>query len=806
MSVLTGSSDVAVTVDDAAAAEVAELIAAAVPTSPEAELALYEQEAAQPGEPGEDPRRQARLVHQMGALRERRLHNAREAGRLYTQSLTADPTLQANTWALYRLFSARGAWDNLLRLLEAELRFAPLPSARDRADVLVEKGRLLEDRLGRPADARAAYRAALEADPGHAAALLCLLLAALETQVPDEVAEALGGLGKLAQEPRLRALFSIELARVQRGPLEDVDSDGLRRSADTLFRALLDGAAEEPIGEELDRLSLASGDAGLRARVLDMFDSRLGRDEGTGAGARSDPAFLVALHREKARSLSKRGAREAALAVLERGLGMVPGHPLLIADLLDLAEEVGRADTIARLIEGGAVREGSYRHHEALLRRAEVASRVGALGEAIGSLEQIPESSRLFPLAWLARVRVVARLGDGEALARLFAEQAERLVTEASGAAPGGAEIAEAAHLLTRAAAIHGEEGSAEDLTAAAGLLRRALELVPGFPAAREGLRDVLGRRTEFRELATLYEEEAAGTEDPARKRRLRQSLHLLQRDLVRDGEAARRIESELGEPVDELVALTRAADEAGERFVSKGEGAEEAIPHLRTLSERAGQGEVAAGLRLLAADVAASAGAERSAIALAEEAFRCDPRSPAAAALEQRHRAAGRSDEALKVLLAELEAQDRASSETGAPDEVTLTLRFRAALCAPEAGNGNVEQALALLEPLRARGESAAILLSWDICREAVAPGFEATLLQEPAVVDFFRRQSPLGDARRLLALAEGAGFEHDTNAVTIVAEGAPDRVVPLADKRAVARAVLDAVVDARTPEQERS
>jgi phosphopantothenoylcysteine decarboxylase/phosphopantothenate--cysteine ligase len=52
----------------------------------------------------------------------------------------------------------------------------------------------------------------------------------------------------------------------------------------------------------------------------------------------------------------------------------------------------------------------------------------------------------------------------------------------------------------------------------------------------------------------------------------------------------------------------------------------------------------------------------------------------------------------------------------------------------------------------------------------------------------------------------ADGAGFEHDTNAVTIVAEDRPDRVVPLADKRAVARAVLDAVVDARNPQQERS
>ena len=45
----------------------------------------------------------------------------------------------------------------------------------------------------------------------------------------------------------------------------------------------------------------------------------------------------------------------------------------------------------------------------------------------------------------------------------------------------------------------------------------------------------------------------------------------------------------------------------------------------------------------------------------------------------------------------------------------------------------------------------------------------------------------------------APGAGFEHDTNEVAILsASGAVERV-PLADKRTVARAVLDAVVAAR-------
>jgi phosphopantothenoylcysteine decarboxylase / phosphopantothenate---cysteine ligase len=42
----------------------------------------------------------------------------------------------------------------------------------------------------------------------------------------------------------------------------------------------------------------------------------------------------------------------------------------------------------------------------------------------------------------------------------------------------------------------------------------------------------------------------------------------------------------------------------------------------------------------------------------------------------------------------------------------------------------------------------------------------------------------------------APGVGFEHDTNAVVIITAGGMEQDVPLADKRAVARAVLDAVL----------
>ncbi|HSL57350.1 MAG TPA: bifunctional phosphopantothenoylcysteine decarboxylase/phosphopantothenate--cysteine ligase CoaBC [Acidimicrobiales bacterium] len=46
----------------------------------------------------------------------------------------------------------------------------------------------------------------------------------------------------------------------------------------------------------------------------------------------------------------------------------------------------------------------------------------------------------------------------------------------------------------------------------------------------------------------------------------------------------------------------------------------------------------------------------------------------------------------------------------------------------------------------------------------------------------------------------APGVGFEHDTNAVVVVGADGVDHTVPLSDKRAVARAVLDAAV-ARRP-----
>ncbi|HEY0715854.1 MAG TPA: hypothetical protein VGF45_24435, partial [Polyangia bacterium] len=355
------------------------------------QIALYEAEAGL--DEVSNPKRSAWLLHEAARLREQRAQNVREAARLYTQSLSRDPTLQANTWALYRLFSSRQSWENVLRLLDAEARFAPLPTSADRADLMLEKGRILEDRLGRDADAIAAYRHALALSPDHLGAHLALLLIGFEGNDDAIVDAALGGLATHVKNSELRALFTIELSRRQRGPLgvePGIFAVRVAKAADTLFTALGEGASEALICNELDRLSLLatavrpsdpSDPTDLRGRVLDLLEAHLaGEDDGV-----VDSALLVAVHREKARFLVVRGDRDGALALLGRGLERLPRHPLLLADLLDFADELGRPDAIAGLRHAGHLPPGE-RSDEAQVRRAEAAARSGAYGEAMGIL------------------------------------------------------------------------------------------------------------------------------------------------------------------------------------------------------------------------------------------------------------------------------------------------------------------------------------------------------------------------------------------------------------------------------------
>ena len=135
-------------------------------------------------------RRSRRLSHREGAAEA--LETARAA-------FGADPASARARWVMRRMLARAGRWEELAGVY-AQAIAAPSAAAspRGRADLLIERGRLLEDWLGRASEAVEAYRAALAAVPDHVGALLALLVVGARQQEATVRAEALGGLARRA--------------------------------------------------------------------------------------------------------------------------------------------------------------------------------------------------------------------------------------------------------------------------------------------------------------------------------------------------------------------------------------------------------------------------------------------------------------------------------------------------------------------------------------------------------------------------------------------------------------------------------
>jgi tetratricopeptide (TPR) repeat protein len=684
---------------------------------PNSDVAFYEAEAAA-AQPTAS-KRAAPLVHEGAALRERTPGLEREAARAYAHSLTVDPSFAPNSWALRRIFVRRGLWDNLVRVLDAEIRFSSWPRHGDRADLQLERGRILEDRLSRDAEGLEGYRAALETSPDHPGALWSLLLHAWRTADASGAEQALTALLRRTAEPGARALLALELARLQRrGARVEPDGEALGRAADTLLRALSTGAAAGPLLRELDRLSLLSDKVDLRLRFLDAFESRVIREvvqQSHNGHVASDPALaaIVGNHREKARILLRRGARDAALAVLERTLRVAPAHPLVVMDFLDAAEEAGRPDAIVEMLEGPLSQLPAEAQAEALLRRAEIAEKAGALGEAIGALDRIPEASVFSSLALLARLRVLARLQDAEGLSRAFADAARVL------ADGGERDRHEAAHLFVRAATAGQRASEGDGGGTVEEHLRRALLLVPGYGPAATALAAVLARGSRFSDLATFVESQAAP--GGALPRPLHEALVILYRDILGDGAEALRHQGALLAGDDDFRSHARAADVAGLALAGPApspEAVEAARTSLAWLADKAPAGSLRATFRLLAARLARDPAASE---ALARQAFEEDPGSPASGILG----ALGDPEQRLAQLGLELRA-----AEQGGRLNSARALRYRLAFAAASAGR--TVEAVEQLAPLRQSGDRLAVAWSLDLARQAGDARTEASLLGE--------------------------------------------------------------------------
>jgi hypothetical protein len=494
--------------------------AAAVRGDPAAprRMAVYEGELTVLGASSEvDKARVALYQHEIGELLEESGDEG-AAVKAYAKALQSDATLKPNLWAIRRVFQRRALWPNLLKLLDAEIRFAR--SDGERAELYLDKGELLEDKLKDVAGARDCYEKAVAAAPTALRPWMALEKLVAREGDAAQLARVWRGLAAATSEPGRKLALLVDLARLQ------ANLPGGADAAIALCReAVAIGFESERALDELERQAEAAG------RVDDLvwsLDRRVGIIMAAAPEAPLDerPALterVVGIRRRQAQLLADRDPVRAWAALLE-AQELVPTEPLLQRELAELAEAQERFAELAKLLERRVTGGGELPAPARLLVQLDRAAALRRAGQAAEAATVEAEVAREAPghLGLLvAREREALKSGDWEQLAALYQTEAEL----AAGGGAGAPDPLWAAIALTQAGAIFGEHLGREGDAARA--LGQVLKLRPHFRPAVDALERLYKRTGRHAEHAALLADELEATpaSEPVRQVRLIESL-----------------------------------------------------------------------------------------------------------------------------------------------------------------------------------------------------------------------------------------------------------------------------------------
>ncbi|RJO66134.1 MAG: hypothetical protein C4523_13720 [Myxococcales bacterium] len=271
-----------------------------------------------------EPERQTVLHAAIAEIHEVRLGESERALRRYEKALAAAPGYKPALDGVRRLCRDLGQDRQLLDAIDALL--AQQVSEAERADLLLEKARLLSAKLGDVGGAVQALETLLAEDPHHAAAFL--LLEALHTTAND-IDALLALYNRYIDDPGVsehRAYLLQNLARVQES------RDDTRQQAIATYQRLIEIEPSNPLAiGALKRLLVKYQRWGDLPAVY--------AHEGQVA---DDPKRRATLKYLEARLYAdQRGDWEAAAQALQEGLAIDPDN-LQILDELETAYEAGR--------------------------------------------------------------------------------------------------------------------------------------------------------------------------------------------------------------------------------------------------------------------------------------------------------------------------------------------------------------------------------------------------------------------------------------------------------------------------------
>jgi len=403
----------------------------------------------------------AALHFKVGELYEHRVGKDDEAIAAYRRSLVSDPRHRPASRALERKLGEKARWDELVRLLEAEV--ASAGDGADKARAAFRVGEIYENRLKQLDKARAAYEQALAADselrPAREGLVRLLTLAKDYKRVAAELEHE----AKSEPDPALAVSALMRQGEVYRDELGDP------ARAIACFQAVLERdpshvealVALEPLYAEQAAWDALAGLYATEARVL------------------GDPGARVAVLRELARLEERRATedfgavRDAEMLVLQ----LSPSDPTALAALERLALKAGDPALIGQVDAqlAGAPHPGvAAEHTTRLAELLEASGDASALGLYRGALAREPDN--------VAAARGLARMAERLGDARLLEEASSRMVEVAL-------DRPYAARLMLRAAEVQTNAG---DRAAAASLLECALEISPEHELAASRLEELL--------------------------------------------------------------------------------------------------------------------------------------------------------------------------------------------------------------------------------------------------------------------------------------------------------------------------
>jgi tetratricopeptide (TPR) repeat protein len=430
-----------------------------------------------------EPANAAFVAYELGELFERRLADEARAVKAFGRAVNLDASLRPNLWAIRRVFYRRALWPNLAKLVDAEVEYAR--DDAERADLFLEKARVLADHMNELDPAREALDEAVKIAPHHQGALL--ELERLLARKGDDAAlvDAWERLADAVALPARKTAYWLEVGRAAGKRKELERAWSAFDKAATIAPA---GAQAERVARERLRVADEHGDAGDVATAIDRLAAVLlatfGPAGPAGEGATDRASHvkleLVALRRRQAQ-LARAADPERAWELLQQALALAPGESLLLADLTELAEELGRYEDLAELVQSWQAIEGDPASALVLsIRRADALLRGGKRDQARALLASLEASAPGFV--------VLTSAAERDALGRMH-EHANEPIALADDLADLAKAYLGAAHAALLGTWLGPGQQPAPAPTAAAALFVQAAELL----AYRVGTMDAIG-------------------------------------------------------------------------------------------------------------------------------------------------------------------------------------------------------------------------------------------------------------------------------------------------------------------------